>query len=173
MPLGVLPRGRSRRARSSRSSWSASSAAFRPGTAPLIRKRSGKAFLRAVCARWHTRARTAAACHQGWLGARNRRGVRNARGAACQRCDRRVRSVLHHARSATRRAGGAACGSCAVATPPETAGLQRGVLTIRPVDSTNQRSVLSGLPLSRATSQSATKVGGKGPRLAAGTFPTE
>ena len=50
---------------------------------------------------------------------------------------------------------------------------QSGVLAMRPVDSTNQRSLLKGLPLSRATSQSATKAGGKGPRLAAGTFPTE
>ena|SRR5258705_2493203 len=46
-------------------------------------------------------------------------------------------------------------------------------LTIRPVDSTSQRSLLSGLPLSRAISQSATSVGGNGPRLAAGTLPTE
>ncbi len=52
-------------------------------------------------------------------------------------------------------------------------GSHREVLTIRPVDSTNQRSLLKGLALSRATSQSATKTGGKGPRLAAGTFPTE
>ena len=35
------------------------------------------------------------------------------------------------------------------------------------------RSLLVGLPLSRAVSQSATSVGGKGPRLAAGTLPTE
>ena len=44
---------------------------------------------------------------------------------------------------------------------------------IRPVDSTNQRSLLNDLPASRATSQSATRVGGNGPRLAAGTLPTE
>src|SRR4051812_48809456 len=49
----------------------------------------------------------------------------------------------------------------------------RAALTTRPVDSTSQRSLLSGLPLSRAISQSATSVGGNGPRLAAGTLPTE
>jgi len=46
-------------------------------------------------------------------------------------------------------------------------------LTMRPVGSTNQRSLLNPLPLSRATSQSASSVGGNGPRLAAGTPPTE
>src|SRR5262249_31128194 len=63
----------------------------------------------------------------------------------------------------------APCGA-ARATPRRS---QRAVLTIRPVGSTNQRSLLTGLPLSRATSQSATSTGGKGPRLAAGTLPTE
>src|SRR5262245_12303656 len=47
------------------------------------------------------------------------------------------------------------------------------VLTMRPVGSTNHRSLLNALPLSRATSQSASIVGGNGPRLAAGTPPTE
>jgi hypothetical protein len=47
------------------------------------------------------------------------------------------------------------------------------VVAIRPVGSTNQRSLLNALPLSRDTSQSAISVGGNGPRLAAGTLPTE
>ena len=47
------------------------------------------------------------------------------------------------------------------------------VATIRPVASTNQRSLANGLPLSLAINQSATRVGGKGPKLAAGTLPTE
>ena len=46
-------------------------------------------------------------------------------------------------------------------------------VTMRPVGSTYQRSLLNGLPFSRATSQSATSTGGNGPRLAAGTLPTE
>src|SRR5262249_52667186 len=50
---------------------------------------------------------------------------------------------------------------------------QSAVLTIRPVGSTYQRSLSNGLPLSRVTSQSASKVDGNGPRLAAGTLPTE
>src|SRR6516164_6642508 len=50
---------------------------------------------------------------------------------------------------------------------------QSAVLTIRPLGSTYQRSLSNGLPLSRATSQSAAKAGGNGPRLAAGTLPTE
>ena len=53
-------------------------------------------------------------------------------------------------------------------TRPQSA----AVMTL-PVGSTNHRSLLNGLPLRRATSQSATRVGGKGPRLAAGTLPTE
>jgi hypothetical protein len=39
------------------------------------------------------------------------------------------------------------------------------VLTICPVASTNQRSLFNGLPLSRATSQSATSGGENGPRF--------
>ena len=46
-------------------------------------------------------------------------------------------------------------------------------VTTRPVGSTYQRSLVNGLPVSRATSQSATRAGGNGPRLAAGTLPTE
>src|SRR5262249_13215947 len=48
-----------------------------------------------------------------------------------------------------------------------------GVFTTCPVACTNQRSLAIGLPARRATSQSATSTGGNGPRLAAGTLPTE
>jgi hypothetical protein len=50
---------------------------------------------------------------------------------------------------------------------------QMVVLTTRPVASTNQRSLANGFPLSRATIQSAINVNGNGPRLVAGTLPTE
>ena len=49
----------------------------------------------------------------------------------------------------------------------------KAVAAICPVGATNQRSLLNGLPLSRATNQSATRVGGNGPKLVAGTLPTE
>src|SRR5262249_17876536 len=55
----------------------------------------------------------------------------------------------------------------------EPQGVHSAVLTMRPVGSTNQRSLLNALPLSRATRQSASIAGGNGPRLAAGTPPTE
>ncbi len=74
-------------------------------------EQSGSGILRAVRAGRRTRARTAAARPQGRHGARDRRGVRDARGAAGERRDHRGGSVLHHARPATRRAGGAACAS--------------------------------------------------------------
>ena len=46
-------------------------------------------------------------------------------------------------------------------------------VTTRPFDSTNQRSLASGFPDKRACIQSATKPCGVGPRLVAGTLPTE
>src|SRR5262249_40904672 len=48
-----------------------------------------------------------------------------------------------------------------------------GVLSICPFDRTNQCSFANGLPASRSANQSATRIGGNGPRLAAGTLPTE
>ncbi len=50
---------------------------------------------------------------------------------------------------------------------------QYGVLTIRPLASTYQRSLAKVLPCSRACIQSVSRIGGNGPRLAAGTLPTE
>ena len=47
------------------------------------------------------------------------------------------------------------------------------VLTIRPVASTNQRSLGNDTPSSVAAIQSAIRIGGNGPRFAAGTLPTE
>lgn len=51
--------------------------------------------------------------------------------------------------------------------------LQYDILLISPLPVTYQRSLTKGLPASRSVSQSARKIGGNGPRLAAGTLPTE
>ena len=50
---------------------------------------------------------------------------------------------------------------------------QYAVLLISPELATYQRSLIKGLPASRSAIQSATRIGGNGPRLAAGTLPTE
>src|SRR5262245_57703545 len=51
--------------------------------------------------------------------------------------------------------------------------IYNGVLSICPFERTNQCSLANGLPASRSASQSAARIGGNGPRLAAGTLPTE
>jgi hypothetical protein len=48
-----------------------------------------------------------------------------------------------------------------------------GVLRILPLGWTTHFSLAKGLPFNVAIIQSATKVGGNGPRLAEGTLPTE
>jgi len=50
---------------------------------------------------------------------------------------------------------------------------QYGVLLISPEPVTYHRSLMNGLPARRSTIQSAIRIGGNGPRLAAGTLPTE
>src|SRR5215468_12482549 len=52
-------------------------------------------------------------------------------------------------------------------------GIQYGVLVISPEPATYQCSLTNGLPASLSASQSASRTGGNGPRLAAGTLPTE
>src|SRR6516162_11531098 len=51
--------------------------------------------------------------------------------------------------------------------------IQYGVLVISPEPATYQCSLKNGWPASRSASQSASRIGGNGPKLAAGTLPTE
>src|ERR1700738_75823 len=48
-----------------------------------------------------------------------------------------------------------------------------GVFSICPLDVTYHFSLANGLPAKRSAIQSATRIGGNGPRLADGTLPTE
>ena len=57
--------------------------------------------------------------------------------------------------------------------PSSPGEIQYGVLVISPEPATYQCSLTNGLPASRSASQSASRIGGNGPKLAAGTLPTE